>query len=547
MSDMKGDAIQRMAALQRALRTKPKSPASLLAPNTMSSDATIDKNSARIVTGRGSTSGWTTCPLCNPHPRKQKQQIRRYALGRGIASHLHAIHTPWLKPKSQKRKVMSTSFDRRVEPRTKSLLTTCEEEQEEVSKPLPLSNKRQKREVTVASFSSATSVASLPVNETCQEVNMNNSASGTNDFLWVPTNEEMETWNAQVLQIVTNLEHTIVDENQSQVVPDGLETTPDNTAPPSFNVLPPGYDRNGKLLVPSSNETSRSSSSYQTNLPQFIKAASDGDLQKLTDMIQEQVNAAVESATDHGTRVIREQAAIEKLIHTRDRHGSIAEHWAAGGGHLQCLQYLIQLRRQNVQNTESTTTGNTTRRRRDGKTCLHYAARNGHRACIKYIIDEDIYPVDVTSNDGTTPLHMACYGGHIEVIWYLIERYRANVHYANDYGCTMVHWIGLSPTLNDQADQGGRVVELLSRLCDMYGISLFLVSQKHGHTILHKAAQKLNQPIIEYFLNMKHLTTEQSKAIGGIADTNGHTVSTIWRSFGGNEAFSQRMQSLRSW
>ena len=45
--------------------------------------------------GRGSLTGWVQCPLC---PLKSQ---KRFSGGRGIAAHLHAVHTPW-KPPSQK-------------------------------------------------------------------------------------------------------------------------------------------------------------------------------------------------------------------------------------------------------------------------------------------------------------------------------------------------------------------------------------------------------------------------------------------------------------
>jgi ankyrin repeat protein len=301
-------------------------------------------------------------------------------------------------------------------------------------------------------------------------------------------------------------------------------------------------------LLPSSADLS---SSYQKTLPDFIQAAAEGNLQELQNMIEKHKNRNESLGNRDGEQdAEKRQAAIQILINTRDKHGSIAEHWAAGGGHLECLQYLIQIRREHCSDTlhpHLLAASNITRRRRDGKTCLHYAARNGQMECIKYIVDEKIYQVDVSSNDGTTPLHMACYGGQIDAIWYLIERYNANVHQMNDYGCAMVHWIGLSPFWDNNVDQGHRVVKLLSKLLDLYGISLFLMTQKHGHTILHKAAQKLNQPIIEFFFTMNHLTPEQNEMIGGIPDSNGHTVSSIWRSFGGNEAFAQRIQKEKNW
>lgn len=540
-------------------------------PTTAAKFEVAKKDIVCIKTGRGSTAGWTTCPLCNPHPRKQKQQqVRRYALGRGIASHLHAIHTPWLQQKSKKRKVHSV-VDNINERRPQPLITTCDQG---MPYPSHQPTKRQKRDLALSTSFTSESVDEEPrrPGRSCTS-----TTDSSNDFLWTPTQNEIDAWNTKVLQITTNLEENAILENQKHQNPSNqssaLHQTHDSAvmntptvigdaASPTIHVLPPGYDRNGKLLLHSSTDMPSSSSSYQISLPTFIKAAAEGNLQQLKNMVKVQVDE-VDINSDNKTKendslcclkIVGETETeiLGKLINTRDKHGSIAEHWAAGGGHLKCLQYLIHLRRQYDQNilisiTLQTTTTSGTRRRRDGKTCLHYAARNGHIECIKYIIDEKIYPVDVTSNDGTTPLHMACYGGQIDTIWYLIEQCDANVHHANDYGCAMVHWIGLSTTLNDNTDQGHRVVELLSKLCDRYGVSFFLLSQKHGHTILHKAAQKLNHAIIEFFLAMSHLTPEQIKLIGGIPDTNGHTVSTIWRSFGGIEDLAQRIQRERNW
>ena len=48
--------------------------------------------------GRGASAGWVSCPLCGRHSQK------RYALGRGITAHLHAVHTPWKPGKAELRK-----------------------------------------------------------------------------------------------------------------------------------------------------------------------------------------------------------------------------------------------------------------------------------------------------------------------------------------------------------------------------------------------------------------------------------------------------------
>lgn len=67
----------------------------------------------------------------------------------------------------------------------------------------------------------------------------------------------------------------------------------------------------------------------------------------------------------------------EDLLVTDDR-GSYPLHWAAGSGHLACVQHLIETRRQPVDLVEATVPGAKGRSGITGRTPLHFAARNGH-------------------------------------------------------------------------------------------------------------------------------------------------------------------------
>ena len=58
---------------------------------------------ASSSSGRGSVTGWTTCPLCGRFSTKM------FALGRGIATHLHAVHTPWKPGKIELKKRRSAA------------------------------------------------------------------------------------------------------------------------------------------------------------------------------------------------------------------------------------------------------------------------------------------------------------------------------------------------------------------------------------------------------------------------------------------------------
>jgi ankyrin repeat protein len=157
---------------------------------------------------------------------------------------------------------------------------------------------------------------------------------------WTPTQDEIDDWDAQVLNILSELE-------PSNKVGDDVALS--GPTPISKVAL----DRSGNQVT-----------IYRHSLPHFLKAAADGDLGALRSMVKEQL-------TD---------SKVKSLLNTKDRHLSTAEHWAAGGGHLQCLQFLLELKRKHsecpLQDGEKKKV-----RRRDGKTALHYAARNGHMVC----------------------------------------------------------------------------------------------------------------------------------------------------------------------
>ena len=185
---------------------------------------------------------------------------------------------------------------------------------------------------------------------------------------WEPTRQEQEDWAQRVIQIASELEEKAKSNNTE-----------------NEEWAKPGLDRNGKQ-----------SKSYRESLPPFIQAAAKGDQGRLQEMVQECKNSATND---------NEQASVHTLLNTRDRNGSTAEHWAAGGGHLSCLQFLLELGGSSSLTDDNNSNNPTRVRRRDGKTCLHYAARNGHLECIRYLIKQG-FRVDDASGDGNNGLYI---------------------------------------------------------------------------------------------------------------------------------------------
>ena len=414
----------------------------------------INRKQEVISFGRGSESGWCKCPLC---PEKSSKV---FALGRGLSSHLRAVHTPWNPSASEIR--------RKLNDRNKA-------------RKRGISRKRMRR---------------MLENCVSTERNMNNFVSEEDiiaECKWEPTLEERDAWESRIHELTLNATPVVLK------VPEGGVTASDGVR---------GVDRRGKQAK-----------SYKESLPPFIQAAANGDLVEMK-------------------RIIDTTESLEKVLYQVDRNGSIAEHWAAGGGHVDCLSYVMNLRR--TINEKITSKYRQKVRRRDGKTSLHYAARNGKVECMSLILGEQAesslkVEVDVESGDGTTPLHLACYGGHVKAVKYLIEDCKASLHKANYWGCDLSHWSSMSIGNKDE------VIDLCNYLKNA-GIK-FTKPQRQGHTPLHKAAQKRNEHVIRWFYSKEADMTMSELEEMAREDSGGNKPSDIFESVGGCRKFAEWMRS----
>ena len=149
-----------------------------------------------------------------------------------------------------------------------------------------------------------------------------------------------------------------------------------------------------------------------------------------------------------------------------DRHGASALDWAAGSGHLACVELLAPL------------AVGLNACRRDGRTALHWAARHGHTAVLTHLLSGAAgLGIDANrrTTNGTTMLMLACYGGHAEVCDALLA-HGANLEARNAWGCDVGHF----------AAMGGHVAACV--WAARRGVALDR-PQRAGHTALHKAAE----------------------------------------------------------
>eukprot|EP00587_Corethron_hystrix_P004023 CAMPEP_0113303472 /NCGR_PEP_ID=MMETSP0010_2-20120614/3878_1 /TAXON_ID=216773 ORGANISM="Corethron hystrix, Strain 308" /NCGR_SAMPLE_ID=MMETSP0010_2 /ASSEMBLY_ACC=CAM_ASM_000155 /LENGTH=419 /DNA_ID=CAMNT_0000157483 /DNA_START=765 /DNA_END=2025 /DNA_ORIENTATION=- /assembly_acc=CAM_ASM_000155 len=254
--------------------------------------------------------------------------------------------------------------------------------------------------------------------------------------------------------------------------------------------------------------------------------------------------------------------SILSTITVNDRNGSIAEHWAAGGGHVTTCAYLIEVRRRvehilfcrvadNSQEVgdesggsrssnisrkrKSMSINNEPRpkklRRRDGRTSLHWSSRNGRISVLRYLLLQRPLPdVNVQTGDGTTPIHLAAYGGHVDAVRLLVHA-GADISMKNAWECHVGHWAAMAVVQDDGHGvlSSSSIVDVCQFLA-LHGVK-FHVPQKQGHTCAHKAAGAVNIQVLQWMAAKADEggagLSEEERSEAGAPDKGGNRPSDI--------------------
>jgi len=97
-------------------------------------------------------------------------------------------------------------------------------------------------------------------------------------------------------------------------------------------------------------------------------------------------------------------------INATDHEGWTAAHWAAGDGHLKCLEVLAKYIKKDINAPNQW-----------GCTPVYFAANKGHLKCLKFLAKHTKTDINAPDKEGYTPAHQAAGNDHIKCTEFLIE------------------------------------------------------------------------------------------------------------------------------
>ena len=107
-----------------------------------------------------------------------------------------------------------------------------------------------------------------------------------------------------------------------------------------------------------------------------------------------------------------------------DKHGSTALMWAAGGGHLPVVRWLLEEVGVAVDATNKV-----------DRTALQWACKTGQLEVVRYLLDAAGADPTARMKDDSTAFDWAVLSGHLPTMELLAEHPRVDIHSLNKFGC----------------------------------------------------------------------------------------------------------------
>ena len=116
----------------------------------------------------------------------------------------------------------------------------------------------------------------------------------------------------------------------------------------------------------------------------------------------------------------------------------------------------------------------------NGSTPLHYAAAGGSLAVIDYLITELGYDLTTPNNDGALSLHFTCHHGHLNATKFFITKHNCDPNIQDKYGWTPLHCSSAGGHMNIMQYL---ITELgcVPSIVDLSGKTILHLSSYHGH------------------------------------------------------------------
>eukprot|EP00977_Amphora_coffeiformis_P014320 scaffold3967_cov179-Amphora_coffeaeformis.AAC.2 len=178
------------------------------------------------------------------------------------------------------------------------------------------------------------------------------------------------------------------------------------------------------------------------------------------------------------------QAAWVDPVQDVDSRGASLLLWAAGAGHVDMVQYLVETCGCDARKPQQQY-----RRGFAGRTALHWACRKGHLPVVKYLVQHcGAAALEDRTADGTTAIGWAAWQGQQTILEYLYHEHNADMLTVNKFGCNALLW----------AAQGTATPATMEWLVQVAECPV-THTNGNGHGILHKAAQRNRPEIAAWF------------------------------------------------